>query len=84
MIYLHQLKLISKNEIIDILSFNQDDNKKGFQAKLNIVFKKEKFLENNLQDNEIDTLLTNEIDSMDDLIIELSLTNKSIITTLQN
>ena len=72
LIYLHQLKLISKNEIIDILSFNQDDNKKGFQAKLNIVFEKEKFLENNLQDNEIDTLLTNEIDSMDDLIIELS------------
>jgi len=64
LIYLHQLKLISKNEIIDILSFNQDDNKKDFQAKLNIVFEKEKFLENKLKNNEID--------SMDDLIVELS------------
>ena len=70
--YLNQLKLISKNEIIDILSFNQDYNNNDFQVKLNFVFEKEKLLENNLQDNKIDTLLTNETHSMDDLIIELS------------
>ena len=67
--YLNQLKLISKNEIIDILSFNQDYNNNDFQVKLNFVFEKEKLLENNLQDNKIDTLLTNETHSMDYLII---------------
>ena len=64
LIYLHQLKLISKNEIIDILSFNQNDNKKDFQKKLNIIFEKENLPENNP--------INNETDSMDDLIIELS------------
>lgn len=64
LIYLHQLKLISKNEIIDILSFNQNDNKKDFQIKLNIIFEKENLYENNP--------INNETDSMDDLIIELS------------
>lgn len=76
LIYLNQLKLISKNEIIDILSFNQDDNNKDFQTKLNIVFEKEKFLEKNLQNNEIDTLLTKEDHSIDDLIIKLSLNHQ--------
>lgn len=64
LIYLHQLKLISKNEIIDILSFNQNDNKKDFQIKLNIIFEKENLYENNP--------INNETDSMDNLIIELS------------
>ena len=48
------------------------DKASHFQVKLNFVFEKEKLLENNLQDNKIDTLLTNETHSMDDLIIELS------------
>lgn len=64
LIYLHQLKLISKNEIIDILSFNQDDNKKDFQAKLNIVFEKEKFLENKLKNNEIGEIRIKEIEKV--------------------